>query len=101
MMDILSQLYAINENHISKPPPKKTKRFGRIKPGSCTDQLLRIMDDTVWTVYRAGLILKDTKHNTVRGAINRLVQFGYVEIVGRQLSGRGGRNPEFLFKRKS
>lgn len=98
-MDMLTQVLAMNGKKAPDPLRKKTQRSARIVPGSNSDRLLKLMtDDTEWTAYRVRDEL-GVSISTARSAINRLVSFGWVEVVGTRKSLRDGKTPEFLYRR--
>lgn len=95
---ILTQLQA------ATPAPqredKRTARAGRIVPDSSSDRILALMaDDEVRSSILVSDLL-DLPRTTARSAMDRLVRFGRLDMVGRVTSDAGGRTPLKLYRRK-
>lgn len=97
MNPILAQLQAAAQ------PPRVDKRAARAEklvPGSSSERVLALMDDG--EVRSAILVasLLGLDRTTARSAMDRLVRFGHLDMVGRVTSDAGGRTPLKLYRRK-
>ena len=94
-MNLLAQLQAA-----AQPPrlDKRTIRAERIVPNSSSEQILALMTDGA---VRTSIQVADhfnMPHSTARGALERLVRFGHLAVVGRIQSDAGGRTPLKLYR---
>ncbi len=97
-MNLLAQLIAATQ-----PPPrldKRTVRAERIVPDSSSEQILALMADgavrsSIQVAYHFTM-----PPSTARSALERLVRFGHLAVVGRIESDAGGRTPLKLYRRK-
>lgn len=97
-MNLLAQLTAANQ-----PPPrldKRTVRAERIVPGSSSEQILALLADGA---VRTSIQVADHFNmppSTARSALERLVRFGHLAMVGRVKSDCDGPTPMKLYRRK-
>ena len=96
-MNLLAQLQAA-----AQPPrlDKRTIRAERIVPGSSSEQILALMADGA---VRSSIQVADHFNmppSTARSALERLVRFGHLAMVGRIESDAGGRTPLKLYRHK-
>jgi len=79
---------------------KRTARAERIVPDSSSDRILALMADGE---VRSSILvadLLDLPRTTARSAMDRLVRFGHLDMVGRITSDAGGLTPLKLYRRK-
>ena len=97
-MNLLAQLTAATQ-----PPPlldKRTVRAERLVPDSSSDRILALMADGA---VRSSIQVADhfaMPPSTARSALERLVRFGHLAMVGRIESDAGGRTPLKLYRHK-
>lgn len=79
---------------------KRTARAETLVPGASSERILALMDDgEVRSAILVAELLK-LDRTTARSAMDRLVRFGRLDMVGRVTSDAGGRTPLKLYRRK-